>query len=326
MNKKEIFEDKSQLTISYPKIDCSLFRYRPLNDYNYNSNKKNDDKLTRILDEIKTGNIYLSTISDLNDPFETQGLPDFKDNDMFNYHRLLQTLKKVKPGLYGVVCEKATKKIDFDTQKISFGDFVEISFKYFKETSSRSISKKAYKELLQKEYQKKYSSKISNALIACFSETEKSIPMWAYYANNFKGVCLEYDFTKILKKDIDKIVPYLFKVSYSSKMPSNKYNKIYSPNVKSIDWSHEREWRLVFLKDSKNIICENGKYYAYIPYLKGVIYGTNISLHQAQQIEKIIGEINKKRNKNKQIYIKMAEPLPNKYGIKITKELQFHYF
>lgn len=35
-----------------------------------------------------------------------------------------------------------------------------------------------------------------NSLIACFTETYKSMLMWSYYTDNHKGICIEYDTKK----------------------------------------------------------------------------------------------------------------------------------
>ena len=32
--------------------------------------------------------------------------------------------------------------------------------------------------------------------VSCFSETKESLPMWAYYANSYSGVCMEFDIKK----------------------------------------------------------------------------------------------------------------------------------
>jgi hypothetical protein len=37
----------------------------------------------------------------------------------------------------------------------------------------------------------------NNIKITCFSEELFSMPMWSHYANNHKGFCIEYDFTRL---------------------------------------------------------------------------------------------------------------------------------
>lgn len=103
-----------------------------------------------------------------------------------------------------------------------------------------------------------------------FSETNNCNLMWAHYANNYKGICVEYDFSKL---DDDALF-HLFPVIYSSEKLKDvdlKYTieehmdlKLMNfegnyPNetnflkdimplflIKSKDWEYEKEWRLLF--------------------------------------------------------------------------------
>lgn len=83
-----------------------------------------------------------------------------------------------------------------------------------------------------------------NNLISCFSEINDSMLMWAYYANNYKGVCLGFDFNK------DKILQkQLHKVQYTKYFSQeNNFNGYFK---KSLDWSHEQEWRIVYYGDDE---------------------------------------------------------------------------
>ncbi len=78
-----------------------------------------------------------------------------------------------------------------------------------------------------------------NNKISCFTETKDSLLMWAYYANNYSGACLQFDFDKdnYLKSKIHK-------VHYSTIRPTD-YESFDVYFWKSIQWSHEQEWRLV---------------------------------------------------------------------------------
>lgn len=103
-----------------------------------------------------------------------------------------------------------------------------------------------------------------------FSETNNCNLMWAHYANNYKGICVEYDFSKL---DDDALF-HLFPVIYSSEKLKDvdlKYTieehmdlKLMNferncPNdteflkdimplflIKSKEWEYEKEWRLLF--------------------------------------------------------------------------------
>lgn len=105
-------------------------------------------------------------------------------------------------------------------------------------------------------------SQRDNIKITCFSERLDSMPMWAHYAGNHTGFCVEYNFTKLgWEHDFTK---YLFPVWYESnkyditnllsrtfEMINNKYfdRRIYLiyflMHIKHKSWMYEDEWRLI---------------------------------------------------------------------------------
>lgn len=89
--------------------------------------------------------------------------------------------------------------------------------------------------------------------ISCLSESYDSLLMWAHYANNHKGMCIEYELMEINKQLSFSPVP----VVYSDKKVSfNSINQdtveadsvrvfIESLTSKSLEWSYEKEWRII---------------------------------------------------------------------------------
>ena len=82
-----------------------------------------------------------------------------------------------------------------------------------------------------------------NVKVSCFSERKDSLLMWAYYAKNYTGVCLEFD-----AKSDPMLNKFCSKVQYSHTIfcdenPESKFDDNYF--IKSYEWSHEQEWRLV---------------------------------------------------------------------------------
>ena len=92
--------------------------------------------------------------------------------------------------------------------------------------------------------------------VACFSERDNSLLMWAHYANNHKGMCVEYELMKFNTELRFSLVPVL----YSANRESLELRNIYDiENVgketrdyyvrclfkKSADWDYEEEWRIV---------------------------------------------------------------------------------
>jgi len=102
-------------------------------------------------------------------------------------------------------------------------------------------------------YFRKYVGKVvlnQNLKVACFSEKNDSLLMWAHYAGNFTGICVEYDLCKdeILKENCTR-------VKYSTKKINN--TKLETSFAKSSDWSYEKEWRLVCEKGNEDYIKTN---------------------------------------------------------------------
>ena len=116
--------------------------------------------------------------------------------------------------------------------------------------------------------------------VACLSERMDSPLMWSHYANKHFGFCLEYDFTyssiATIRKypDIQMAKIILLPVIYTDKRPSLSQS-ITSPKAmnellktkklpaetiakivfgllhKGIDWSYEREWRMIGVNMTK---------------------------------------------------------------------------
>lgn len=84
----------------------------------------------------------------------------------------------------------------------------------------------------------KYIFQADNNKISCFSEVNDSLLMWAYYANNYEGICVRFNAPKdaILSK-------HCRKVQYTNHYISdNSFGNYFR---KSIQWAHEQEWRIV---------------------------------------------------------------------------------
>ncbi|RZJ76751.1 MAG: DUF2971 domain-containing protein [Flavobacterium sp.] len=90
----------------------------------------------------------------------------------------------------------------------------------------------------------------ANLRVSCFTENHDSLLMWAHYADQHKGFCLEYDFL-----DEDQIRAFLQPVVYSEKIRQiglleelTMLTNIGSSLVKSMEWAYELEWRITSFK------------------------------------------------------------------------------
>ena len=89
--------------------------------------------------------------------------------------------------------------------------------------------------------------------ISCLSESDSSLLMWAHYANNHKGMCVEYELLKISDQLKFTPVPVIYtndRVTLSSLESENLDRdtmKIFVESIttKSSEWNYEKEWRII---------------------------------------------------------------------------------
>lgn len=104
--------------------------------------------------------------------------------------------------------------------------------------------------------------------VACFTYTWSSRLMWAHYANSHAGYCVEYAVREMDLAQQNDGQFASFSVEYVSTLPKLCISEaLFSPHqflgrmlaTKSVDWSYEREWRLVHLKEKgKNVDMPKG--------------------------------------------------------------------
>ncbi len=91
-------------------------------------------------------------------------------------------------------------------------------------------------QCVQDEYHRRFG-------VFCTSEVDDSIPMWAHYAGNHTGVCIQYD-TKYLRNAVAKRIG---QVVYSPHLPARSFfGRPLDDRLlltKADSWSYEREWR-----------------------------------------------------------------------------------
>ena len=102
--------------------------------------------------------------------------------------------------------------------------------------------------------------------VTCLSSNSIDyLPMWAYYTNNRKGFCVEYE---VIKKDCihevlyepesikvaSLIIEYIKAINSGQKEKAYCYSKIISQNlfIKTKSWEHEKEYRIVYPLDKNS--------------------------------------------------------------------------
>jgi hypothetical protein len=155
---------------------------------------------------------------------------------------------------------------------------------------------------------------VSSVGIASLSENYDNPLMWAHYARQYQGFCLEYDLSNPLsgnEKDIAYARSHIVPVLYSSKKPLLSFDeKDLSPRMKLKNtiailagkdkcWSYENEWRIISngQERSRELIVRP----------KSILLGTNIS----DKLKKTLKEI----AQNKQIPVFTTYLDPQNYCI-----------
>lgn len=102
--------------------------------------------------------------------------------------------------------------------------------------------------------------------VTCLSSNSIDyLPMWAYYTNNHKGFCIEYE---VIKKDFihevgheqerikvaSLFIEYIKAIISGQKKKADFYIKIFLQNffIKAKSWVHEKEYRIVYSIDENS--------------------------------------------------------------------------
>ncbi|MGG3041784.1 DUF2971 domain-containing protein [Bacillus anthracis] len=265
IKESEAFEIKSQnLPLLYKYRDCS-----PNN-----------------LENLKNDVVRLSTANSFNDPYDcglthnllhplkSMLLHAFIDKYAVGKNITEEEITKLKNMTLETAIERILGKEKFNEIKDELSEYLEDEIESIE---YREIKNKV--ELFQQ-----------GSLVSCFSENMSSILMWSHYADNHKGFCIEYDFSKhslteslhpvIYSDKIFDISPYII----DRNRFSNPSVNIYAAINKSKSWSYEQEWRLVFQGTTPHNYA--------VPRAKSIFLGSKISNDDKQKLLKIANQNN----------------------------------
>jgi hypothetical protein len=121
--------------------------------------------------------------------------------------------------------------------------------------------------------------------VACFSEPRDDIPMWSYYANGHKGVCLCFRAESLAR--LHSGFPPL-RVEYQELYPNvswylaSRFRRTQAlVATKAAAWKHEQEWRIIGWKaQTQHPFDPTG--------LDGVILGCRISDEDATRVRETL--------------------------------------
>lgn len=203
------------LDLKRQHLPSRLFRYQPLND--------------KSLATLGRSQVWLSPPCSFNDPFDSA--VTFSMTKVFDE---IRTAPKVgyRSELYKVIQGDDSRLPSF------MRDYTNEQVRALGEAFSRTVSQLASDDLR------------GQLGVCCMSASGTSVPMWAHYAAQHTGFCVELDPSTWAEQVVRD---HLFPVIYDRDPPNFPYLH-FRPHYagaaallamwKSPDWSYEQEWRL----------------------------------------------------------------------------------
>lgn len=122
---------------------------------------------------------------------------------------------------------------------------------------------------------------VKNIGVYCLSDVNSNMSMWAYYADNHRGLCLGF----LISEDV---VPW--KVSYVAKAPKVNFSQLFDDESteseykwifsKHHDWKNENEWRIV--------VPQGNQLWPIPGEIKTVTFGLRMDKGKREVIQKIL--------------------------------------
>jgi hypothetical protein len=134
----------------------------------------------------------------------------------------------------------------------SIKDFRDMSAEYGNQKTDRHVKRYLNEKLLASEIKRLYDAEMGRKGVFSLSETWNSPLMWSHYADEHRGICLEYDTRHIPHPGI-AAVDYSsprsvkasdlikWKIEGSSEAERRVHNRYFF--AKSPQWQYEKEWR-----------------------------------------------------------------------------------
>lgn len=157
--------------------------------------------------------LYMSSVDQINDPFDSQSNLHFDNSGTSRNNYLTSLIKNNK-----------------------------VPYREREKLRNRLQSP----EIIQAELQKIRKNIVNNTGFFSFSAESKNLLLWSHYSNSHKGVCLIFD----VAQDIDVFVQCL-PIKYSKDYPEVKYSENLKGDLinatfltKADDWAYENERRI----------------------------------------------------------------------------------
>lgn len=276
---------RDSLDLKRENIPESLFKYKKING--------------NTLDLLSTDLIYLSNAYEFNDPYEGEIIYNLEEvYSLFLINAILRAFDSPNCNLS---LNQKDEILNNDNIDEDYFKFIYENDQYINKNKSFEEFKEILDDIFKREYFNILDGFIEDikkqSLIVCFSENNLINPMWAHYASNHEGICIEYNF-----KEYDNIFikNSCFPMNYVSSfnqsddlnnVGNNDFNKLRLLNMpflnKSNDWKYEKEWRLLLTNDPalRGLIKKiKGNLFVKLPKPRAVYLGLNID----ENYEKIL--------------------------------------
>lgn len=128
------------------------------------------------------------------------------------------------------------------------------------------------------------------------SEKKLDLRMFAHYGDDFKGMCVEYDFTHCVENQIKDLFPVIYaeKPFKSVKPDTLKYNRFFFLR-KAKEWEDEVEWR--FIRLFKNETEQKREQSVNVcGCIKTIYLGPRMEDVKKEHIKEIVEKVNLDRN------------------------------
>ncbi len=145
-------------------------------------------------------------------------------------------------------------------------------------------------------FQKTIASSRSDIGVSCFCEENDSLLMWAHYANNNKGICVEYELLRFNSELSFTPVPVIYTDSRPCLQSINLENPendavsflIDGLTTKATKWAYEKEWRIIRDSSACGAAWDDAKKGALLPSIKpsSIILGCDASDDFADIVKK----------------------------------------
>lgn len=279
------------MELKFKHIPSKLYRYRPFNEFS--------------LDEISKKYVRLVSAKKFNDLLDTRGRIDI-------YNQFLKNSLGMKTNFENHLKEH------FDSKEVQAmlgtDDWLEeilngVSKKVAKESSLSEMECKANLIYIINQETNELNDAFGSlghytTRCSCFTERNDNLAMWYHYANQYSGICIEYDMSQF--DILNSRSRFMYPVIYAETLPdiNEQIKNFETQHVnlytwvalhKKMEWNYEDEWRLVFngiYKEDTNL---------YFPAISAIYLGNKIKDKNKKRI------INLVRNENINIYNMVLE-------------------